>query len=160
MPLDDTLFTPDDRSDLTALARALYPHNGLSAAPYERTTTIVINAAATDPALYRLLQDGLTELRTAGASGIAATPTPGLQEMLTERETTPFFDALRRLVAFHLYDDREVWEFVGYPGAAFELGGYLNRGFNDLDWLPEPRIEEPAEDLLEIGPLTESELTK
>ena len=34
---------------------------------------------------------------------------------------------------------------LGYEGASFDKGGYINRGFNDLDWLPEPRIEEHPE---------------
>ena len=29
---------------------------------------------------------------------------------------------------------------LGYEGSSFEQGGYLHRGFNDLDWLPEPRV--------------------
>ena len=41
-----------------------------------------------------------------------------------------------------LYNDKEVWDVLGYEGASFDKGGYVNRGFNDLDWLPEPRIEE------------------
>jgi hypothetical protein len=31
---------------------------------------------------------------------------------------------------------------LGYEGPSFDKGGYLNRGFNDLDWLPDPRITE------------------
>jgi hypothetical protein len=58
---------------------------------------------------------------------------------------TPFFESLRALVAWHLYDDREVWDFIGYPGASFDQGGYLHRGFDDLDWLPEPRVQESTE---------------
>ena len=41
-----------------------------------------------------------------------------------------------------LYDDHEVWELLGYEGPSFDKGGYLHRGFDDLDWLPDPRIEE------------------
>jgi len=33
-----------------------------------------------------------------------------------------------------------LWQVLGYQGPSFELGGYLNRGFNDLDWLPEPPL--------------------
>ena len=42
----------------------------------------------------------------------------------------------------NLYDDPEVWAALGCEGSSFDKGGYINRGFNDLDWLPEPRIEE------------------
>lgn len=41
-----------------------------------------------------------------------------------------------------LYDDAEAWDALGYEGESFDKGGYIHRGFNDLDWLPEPRIEE------------------
>ena len=37
-----------------------------------------------------------------------------------------------------LYDDHEVWDLLGYEGSSFEKGGYLHRGFDDLDWLPRP----------------------
>jgi hypothetical protein len=26
---------------------------------------------------------------------------------------------------------------LGYEGPSFDKGGYLERGFNDLDWLPD-----------------------
>jgi hypothetical protein len=35
-----------------------------------------------------------------------------------------------------------VWAALGYEGSSYDKGGYINRGFNDLNWLPEPRIEE------------------
>jgi hypothetical protein len=39
-----------------------------------------------------------------------------------------------------LYDDREVWSLLGYEGPSFAQGGYLKRGFDDLDWLPDPPL--------------------
>jgi hypothetical protein len=29
----------------------------------------------------------------------------------------------------------------GYPGSAWEKGGYITRGFQDLKWLPAPSKE-------------------
>jgi hypothetical protein len=34
--------------------------------------------------------------------------------------------------------DQRTWELVGYEGPSFGKGGYLERGFDDLDWLPDP----------------------
>ena len=53
-----------------------------------------------------------------------------------------------------IYDDHEVWERLGYEGASFDQGGYLHRGFDDLDWLPDPRIEEydGHDQLVEVAP--------
>ena len=35
-----------------------------------------------------------------------------------------------------LYNDPQVWEKLGYEGPSAEQGGYLSRGFDDIDWLP------------------------
>ena len=35
-----------------------------------------------------------------------------------------------------LYNQEEVWPKFGYEGSSAENGGYINRGFNDIDWLP------------------------
>ena len=46
-------------------------------------------------------------------------------------------------------------------GALFDKGGYLGRGFDDLDWLPDPRVEEydgePRVELVTTAPVTEGE---
>jgi hypothetical protein len=34
-----------------------------------------------------------------------------------------------------LYNNKEVWPFFGYEGESFSKGGYINRGFNDINWL-------------------------
>jgi hypothetical protein len=31
-----------------------------------------------------------------------------------------------------------VWRHFGYEGASAQHGGYINRGFDDLNWLPDP----------------------
>jgi hypothetical protein len=35
-----------------------------------------------------------------------------------------------------LYNNPDVWPKFGYEGASADKGGYINRGFNDIDWLP------------------------
>ncbi|CAN5189164.1 hypothetical protein BH09ACT1_BH09ACT1_10350 [soil metagenome] len=154
MASDDTLFTGSDRADLVAISRVLYPHPQLADAPYLRTVASILDRASAEPLLYRDLVTGLDELRTAAGGGIAGAESAELRRLLRDRESTGFFSTMRSLVVWYLYDDHEVWEFVGYPGASFDQGGYLGRGFNDLDWLPDPRIEESAETLADIGPLT------
>ena len=50
-------------------------------------------------------------------------------------ERTPFFAKIRAGMVTGLYNQKEVWTLLGYEGSSFEHGGYLERGFNDLDWL-------------------------
>jgi hypothetical protein len=47
-----------------------------------------------------------------------------------------------------------VHELLGYEGPAYEKGGYLHRGFDDLDWLPTPRVQEydGPDQLVEVAP--------
>lgn len=156
MSTDDSLFGGLDRSDLVSLARVLYPHDSIGDSAYVRTVASILSRASIDPRLFHVLRDGLVELRSAAGTELNAVPEGQQQELLSERVATPFFQTFRPLVAWYLYDDHEVWEAIGYPGASFEMGGYLHRGFDDLSWLPEPRIEEPDEPAPSIGPLPEN----
>ena len=36
-----------------------------------------------------------------------------------------------------LYSNPIAWAHFGFEGEAFSKGGYLLRGFNDLQWLPD-----------------------
>jgi hypothetical protein len=35
-----------------------------------------------------------------------------------------------------LYSNPQVWPLFGYQGSSLEYGGYLERGFDDIAWLP------------------------
>jgi hypothetical protein len=147
------LFPPVQAAKLVSLARGLYPHTGLGAGPYNRAVANIIAEAASDPSLCRVLHDGLRDLEQLATQPVLEMDSQAVGSLLLTVEHTPFFAALRPRVAFHLYDDHEVWRFIGYPGASFDQGGYLHRGFNDLTWLPEPRTAENTEPLTAIGPL-------
>lgn len=141
------------RPDLLAVARALFPHDGLGDGPYYRAVDSFVAGASIAPRLLHMVNEGLRELRSSAAGPLDELRPDHFRLLLEQREATSFFTAARTAVAYALYDDREVWEYIGYPGPAFDLGGYLNRGFNDLDWLPEPRIEESDLPLQDVGPM-------
>jgi hypothetical protein len=52
---------------------------------------------------------------------------------------------VRAEVVTTLYNDTEVWQILGWEGESFSKGGYLERGFDDLDWLPAARVEEAGQ---------------
>jgi hypothetical protein len=56
--------------------------------------------------------------------------------ILKQIESTPFFVSVRSGMITALYNQPDVWAKLGYEGSSAEHGGYLHRGFNDLDWLP------------------------
>lgn len=135
-----TLLTDHDRVTLVRLLKVAYPHGSFPDGPYERTAQAVLDAAAGAPRqLAQLLQGlhDLDELREVPfvelADDTALTVLRGIHE-------AAFFANIRAVAIVALYNDHEVWDLLGYEGASFDQGGYVSRGFNDLDWLPEPKI--------------------
>ncbi len=86
-----------------------------------------------------MLQDGVASL-DASAQGkwLDASDEVSLQT-LKGMETTPFFQTVRGALigADGPYNLPDVWKQFGYQGSSWQFGGYLNRGFNDIAWLPE-----------------------
>jgi hypothetical protein len=55
--------------------------------------------------------------------------------VLREIEKTVFFQTIRAGLVTGLYNQKEVWPLFGYEGESYSQGGYLHRGFDDIDWL-------------------------
>ncbi|QDZ16093.1 hypothetical protein [Humibacter ginsenosidimutans] len=142
-------FDSEDRETLMIVARSMYPHDRLSDDPYRRVVDAILDEGERDAELTDALLDGLSELRRAGLFTLGWREND-IVDHLKSIAAGPFFTAFRSRVVWHLYNDHEVWEFIGYPGESFSQGGYLHRGFDDLDWLPSPRVTENAEPMLEV----------
>lgn len=81
---------------------------------------------------------------------------PDLVQLHTSRSQAASTADTRSLVQAAIplfYGHLGTWSVTGFEGPSFDAGGYLTRGFNDLDWLPEPRVVESAQPLAEIGAL-------
>ena len=121
---------------ITAAARTLYPHDALPDDVYARVSEKLAAAARTDVVTARTIQEGVAALN----SGQPFTDLPADEQLkvLQEIEGSDFFELMRSTAVVEVYSDRRTWQLVGYEGPSFDKGGYLNRGFNDLDWLPDP----------------------
>lgn len=127
---------------LTSAIRAMFPHPSFPDGPYERTADAIVSKAAGDVRSQAQLDQGLVDLDAAAGGAFAALDAPAALEVLRGLSATPWFDLVRSTVVTTLYDDREVWALLGYEGESFSKGGYLQRGFDDLDWLPAAPIGE------------------
>ncbi len=130
------------RRILTRLLRVAYPHETFPQGPYERTADTILAAAADDEGDHRALLLGLRGLDTSAQGDFAGADLEEAEALLRNVGDDVFFRRIRSTAVVALYDDAEVWELLGYEGASFDQGGYLHRGFDDLDWLPAARIEE------------------
>ena len=136
------LLDARSRRTLVALLRHAFPHDTFPDGPYQRTADAVLAAAGSNPRTLAQLVQGLEDLdrlREVGFADLDAEPAAALLRGVRD---TPFFAAIIDVAVVALYDDHEVWSVLGYEGPSFDKGGYVDRGFDDLDWLPEPRVEE------------------
>lgn len=149
----------DGRRNLIRLLRVAYPHSRFPDAPYERTADAIISQAGASLWNSLALSEGLASLDAraatgSGEGGFADLDDDAALELLRGIERAAFFVFIRGAAVVTLYNDPEVYELLGYGGPSFEQGGYLHRGFDDLDWLPTPRIEEydGPDQLIEVAP--------
>ena len=126
---------------LTAMARVLYPHDFLDDASYRRVVDIVAAEAEADAAQNVLLAEGVGALDEAGGRAFVELAEKERLAAVLAVEGSPFFEAMRAATARHLYDDRALWPRFGYEGASSHLGGYIERGFDDIDWISEEEAE-------------------
>lgn len=130
---DLTAFTSSEGAMLMAVARTIAPHDKLDDAAY----ALVVRAVDSDATVSKNLQDtfrqGLTQL---GAKFVNAKEDERV-EALKKIETSEFFQTMRLKTLQVLYASPIAYAYFGYEGEAFSKGGYLQRGFNDLRWLPE-----------------------
>ena len=135
--LETTALKPDTMATLIKLARDIYPHDQIP----DRFYAIAVKGqdvkAGKDPAHRELIEVGIADLdRRAGAGGYRGL---GWEDdrvaILREIETTPFFQAVRGDLVVSLYNQKELWPHFGYEGESYSKGGYISRGFDDIEWL-------------------------
>lgn len=123
---------------LLKAARHIFPHDDLDDAVYALVVKQLDKDAGADPAVAELLNNGVAALNEA-AGGDWLALAPALRFAVIENMAgDDFFEKIRGTAVVALYDNDMAWAYFGYEGDAWSKGGYLARGFNDLDWLPDP----------------------
>ena len=138
---DATALTPATLKTLVKMARDIYPHDFLGDSYYITAIRPWNAKAAKDPTTKSLISDGVAQLDQAANARFKA---PYMQVpwetdrvvLLQGIEQSPFFQKIRGDLIVSLYNQKEVWPKFGYEGSSAEHGGYIKRGFADIDWLP------------------------
>ncbi|MCW5627165.1 MAG: gluconate 2-dehydrogenase subunit 3 family protein [Burkholderiales bacterium] len=125
---------------LLRMTRDLYPHDRLDDSIYMQAIDGLDASAATDSALAQMLAEGVRELnaaarRVGNADYVKLTRESDRVAALQKIESTAFFQKVRGTLITGIYNRPDVWKQLGYEGPSAHLGGYLARGFDDLDWL-------------------------
>ena len=126
---------------LMAMGRVLYPHKKLPDAVYALLAKDLDAKAAASPDVTAQLQGGVKGLDQAAGGSFMKAPAAKKLAVVKAIEGTPFFNAVRGQCVTSLYDNDMAYAVFGYPGSAWEKGGYITRGFQDLKWLSAPTAE-------------------
>ena len=132
---------PATMKTMVKVARDIYPHDFLGDVYYITAIKPWNDKAAEDPAVKTMLEEGVARLNQDAQDRHKTNYADlGWEDdrvvLLRGIEQTDFFKKLRSDLVVSLYNQHELWPKFGYEGSSAEHGGYLNRGFNDIDWLP------------------------
>jgi hypothetical protein len=131
---------PETMRSLVQMARDIYPHDRLADRYYVLAVKVQDEKASSDAELKGLIEDGVAKLDTLarnknGVDYVDVAWEADRTAVLRDMQTDPFFQKIRSGLVTGLYNNKEVWPVFGYEGESASKGGYIHRGFNDLDWL-------------------------
>ena len=126
---------PSTMATLIQMARDIYPHDHVG----DRFYAAAVKGYDA-PDMAAMVEAGVGALNAAAAGkGFVDYLGVGWErdrvDILRSMESSPFFQTVRGGLVTGLYNQKEVWPLFGYEGESFSKGGYLSRGFNDIDWI-------------------------
>jgi hypothetical protein len=134
-------LSPHALATLTLMARDTYPHDQIGDAYYRKAVAHWDDASATTAAQRSVISDGVAMLDSEanarfGSNYLDIPAESDRVTVLQAIEPSAFFKAVRADLVVSFYNQKPLWAKFGYEGASAQYGGYLHRGFNDIDWLP------------------------
>lgn len=126
---------PETMAALIQIARDIYPHDQVA----DRFYALAVkgyDTAESAPAV----EAGVVDLNEAAqVIGHASYLDIGWERdrvtVLRVIEDSAFFQQVRGGLVTGLYNQKAVWPIFGYEGESYSHGGYIYRGFDDINWL-------------------------
>ena len=133
-------FSEEQGDALLRVLRDIFPHDNLADVFYANALAPLDDAAAADEATQAMLEDGIRDLdsRAVAAGGrpfFELSSEAARVDILESIEDTVFFTTVLGTCQTPFYNQADMWPAFGFEGPSSPLGGYLNRGFDDLDWI-------------------------
>jgi hypothetical protein len=131
-----TNLDPHPARTLLVMTHDLFPHDRLGVQYYAIVVDTLDKQAGTDEATRLLLVQGVAGLDAAHNMPWIDLSDGARESVLRSIEKTEFFTTVRTKTIGGLYGNPQVYQMFGYGGPSVELGGYIDRGFDDIGWLP------------------------
>lgn len=138
---DATAVPAHTMATLVKMARDIYPHDKIADSFYITAAKPWDVKAGSDAVFKIMLVEGvqgvdLDAKKRFGTDYLNTAWEEDRLNILKSIEQTPFFQKLRGDLVVSLYNQPAIWPKFGYEGSSAEHGGYIARGFDDIDWLP------------------------
>lgn len=135
-------FSAEQKLALLRVARDIYPHDPalIDDKYYQGTVDGIVAEAAKDAKVAEMVTKALADL-DARANAAHKSNYVGIKEyekregILRSIQFTDFFQKVRGGLLFGLYNNKELYPKFGYDGSSWEKGGFINAGFDKIDWL-------------------------
>lgn len=133
--METTALKPASMATLIQMARDIYPHDHV-ADEFYATAVKGYDTADVAPDI----EAGIAALDAAArGAGNASYLDTGWErdrvDILRGMEDSAFFQRIRGGLVTGLYNQKAVWPLFGYEGESYSQGGYIDRGFDDINWL-------------------------
>ncbi|TBN36572.1 Twin-arginine translocation pathway signal [Paracoccus subflavus] len=130
-----TAVSEHQMATLLQMARDIYPHDRVG----DRFYAVAVKSYDS-PEQKDVVAEGIAMLdEAAKQAGFDSYLSAGWEDdrvaILRSIEDTPFFQTVRGGLVTGLYNQKDIWPIFGYEGESFSQGGYIDRGFDDIDWL-------------------------
>ncbi len=130
-----TTISEHEMATLIQMARDIYPHDKVGDEYY-----VTAVKGYDSEGSITMVSEGVAALdamaKAAGANSYIETKWEDNRvDLLKQIEDGGFFQAIRGGLVTGLYNQKDVWPIFGYEGESFSKGGYLHRGFDDINWL-------------------------
>ena len=133
--MEVTHLKPQTMATLIQMARDIYPHDHVA----DQFYATAVKGYDSDE-LAESVEAGVAALDAAArgrgfGSFVETSWERDRVDILRDMEDGAFFQTVRGGLVTGLYNQKAVWPLFGYEGESYSKGGYIDRGFNDIDWI-------------------------
>lgn len=133
-----TNLTDDEGACVEAIAHTLMPtENPVIREAVTKAAQGQDAAAGSSPETLKMYKDGIKDLnaraKKAAGKNFADLSLDQRTGVLKSIEGNPLFASVYGTI-WGVFTDGAVWKEIGFPGPSIEEGGYINRGFDKLEW--------------------------
>lgn len=126
---------PETMATLIQMARDIYPHDHLGDEFYAAAVKGYDTADNMETVESGIAALNAAAVKAGHASYVGAGWERDRVDILRGMEDSAFFQTVRGGLVTGLYNQKAVWPLFGYEGESYSKGGYIDRGFDDINWI-------------------------